>query len=288
MSSLSKLNCFLASACLVLLAWLFWVSASLGRLDPLLVEVREEKQAVLARTQQLRRENSANQKQLEPRRSAKGGPARIWLKKSSTRNGAVTTSDPQLMKDPEFFSEYSVYLRGLIRNEYGPLFKKMKLSGTLISSFEVLIEQRIVDALDLTAARMEHPEAGGAMYMKMKSDMEASNDSNIKALLGADKFALWTSYNQLLPNMSQVSQLQARLSYTETPLTSEQGDSLAALSSEASTLQHVRQPVLSQLPAAKLEAILSPPQLLSLKSIDAERAELTAIALKRANTGRPH
>lgn len=142
------------------------------------------------------------------------------------------TAMRELMSKPEVQAMLSLQQKAAIEARYATLFKNLNLPVEQIEKLKTLLADRSTTMQDLmTVAReqginaRENPEA----FRKLIADAQNDINSSIKSVIGEQGFAQLATYEQTLPQRNVVNELQQRLSYTNTPLTSAQAEQMVQI-----------------------------------------------------------
>ncbi|MFA6286928.1 MAG: hypothetical protein WC661_06030 [Opitutaceae bacterium] len=143
-----------------------------------------------------------------------------------------------LMANPEFAKAWNIERRSQLDNRYAGLFKQLNLSASQLESFKNLLVERDSAAMDVYAAARDKgidPRADRDAINKLVAESQADVDQSIKAALGDTGYQQYQNYQTTQPQRAVVSQLEQRLSYSATPLTSTQSSFLVQALSTQST-----------------------------------------------------
>jgi hypothetical protein len=138
-----------------------------------------------------------------------------------------------LMNDPQFAQLMALQQKAALNSSYAPLFKQLAqqlgLSPAQIDAFQNLLVQKQAAARDvITAARDQglNPATDRAELNQLLTQSNAEIDQQIQATLGDAGFAQYQNYEQTLPERNTVNELQQMLSYTNTPMTDQQANTI--------------------------------------------------------------
>ncbi len=150
----------------------------------------------------------------------------------------------KLTSSPEFQKLQQIRTEGGIESRYASLFKQLQLPPEALQQFKALLAEKqsaIQDVLASARAEGMFGPDNRAAVRSMVQQTQAQVDANIQQTIGDSAFAQYQQYEQTLPQQAAVSELAQRLSYTATPLTSDQSQQLVnILSSTASQTQAAR------------------------------------------------
>ncbi len=134
-----------------------------------------------------------------------------------------------LMANPEFAKAWSIEQRAQLDNRYAGLFKQLNLSPTQLDALKNLLVDRQSSAMDVMATAREQgldPRTDREAINKLITSAQSDVDQSIKATLGDTAYQQYQNYSATQSQRAVVSQLETRLSYSATPLTSAQSDFL--------------------------------------------------------------
>ncbi len=144
-----------------------------------------------------------------------------------------------LMANPEFAKAWNIEQRAQLDNRFAGLFKQLNLSPSQLEAFKNLLVDRQSSAMDVMATAREQgldPRTDREAIGKLVASAQADVDQSIKAALGDTAYSQYQNYQTTQPQRAVVSQLEQRLSYSATPLTSAQSSFLVqALTSAPAT-----------------------------------------------------
>jgi hypothetical protein len=185
---------------------------------------------------------SAGTENERPRRRAPGAPATAAGDPRrdfrAGRDGFRAMN--AMLGTPEGARLMAAQQKAMLDNRYARLFQKLDLPPAQLEKFKsLLVEKENVMRDTLGAARDE-----GLDFRSSRDELRAlvdqSNtelDAAIAAAIGQDKFDAYQTYQKTQAERAVVSQLDQRLSYAATPLTTAQSERLTTLlaSSASST-----------------------------------------------------
>jgi hypothetical protein len=153
----------------------------------------------------------------------RGGPG------SGGRGGPGGEAARALMDTPKAQALRAVQQKAALDSRYAALFKNLHLPPEQLEKFKTLLSERESTMMDVMAVAREQgidPRSDPEAFRKLLSTVQADLDNTIKATLGDDAFAQYQAYEQTQPQRNVLSQLEQRLSYTDSPLTATQSDQL--------------------------------------------------------------
>ena len=199
-----------------------------------------------------------------------------------------------MLQDPERRLDFIERNMGRLDRRYADFFATLNLSGEEIEVLKTLMAERgIVE----TETRMklfmaETDEEKEAIREEMRLQQELL-DGDIAALLGEDQTASLKRYNATLPYRNGVDEFARSLSYTDTPVSSEQSqallDTYASLSEEfkfsenLDNGEHFRRGMMSTESAQTYieEKEIFDTMVLEQASVYLDEAQLTSLAEKQ-------
>jgi hypothetical protein len=138
----------------------------------------------------------------------------------------------ELMNKPEVQAMISVQQKAAIESRYAPLFKNLNLPAEQIEKLKTLLADRSTTMQDVMVAAREqgiNPRENPDAFRKVVADAQNQINDGIKSVIGEQGFAQLANYEQTLPQRTVVNELQQRLSYTSTPLTSAQAEQMVQI-----------------------------------------------------------
>lgn len=141
----------------------------------------------------------------------------------------LATALRNVMAKPEVQALLSVQQKAAIDARYAAMFKSMNLSPEQADKVKNLLIDRQTTMQDVMNAAREqgiNPRSDPQGFQKLLADAQGDINTSLKAVLGDADFSQMQNYEQTMPQRNVVNQLQQRLSYTDTPLTSAQADQL--------------------------------------------------------------
>lgn len=137
-----------------------------------------------------------------------------------------------MMDNPEVQRLMAMQQRGALDSRYAALFKSLNLTPAQLEQFKnLLVEKRTSLADVMAAARSqglngrENRDEIRALVQNAQSEIDAS----IRSAIGEAAYAQYQSFEQTQPERNVASQLQQRLSYSDSPLTDSQVEQLVQL-----------------------------------------------------------
>ncbi len=137
----------------------------------------------------------------------------------------------ELLNNPEVIKLMALQQRGDLDKRYAELFKKLNLPAPVLEKLkDLLVEQQNISRDVLMAARKE------GMTRENRDEIEAlikvtkdEGNAAIKTLLGEELYAQYSQFKQTGNERSVVDQVEARLSYSASPLSTKQTEQLVQL-----------------------------------------------------------
>lgn len=201
-----------------------------------------------------------------------------------------------LLENPEFAKAWNTQQKAALDARFAGLFKKLNLSPEALDKLKSLLVEKQNSRMDvMTAAREQglDPRTNRAELQALEQQAQADVDASIQSTLGATAYAEYQAYEQTLSQRSVVSQLETRLSYSSTALTSAQSEALVSIlastqSTDGSTAVNVTamggaadiatammggrsSTVITDAAITQAASVLSADQVTALKSIQAEQ-----------------
>jgi hypothetical protein len=144
-----------------------------------------------------------------------------------------------LMADPEFAKAMTVQQRAALDARYADLFKKLNLPPDQLEKFKSLLVERQTARMDVMVAARENgidPRENRDELRKMTAEAQSEVDAAIKTALGESVYNAYQNFDNTQNQRALVKQLDTRLGYTSTALSSTQSDFLVnALAASATT-----------------------------------------------------
>lgn len=137
-----------------------------------------------------------------------------------------------LGNNPEFQKLMAIQAKGRISQTYGPLFKALNLSPDQLSQFQSLLadkQQAMMDVLQAAREQGINPRTDPEGFKTLMTQAVSQTDQSIQQALGDAGFQQYQQYQQTLPERNTVNSLQQQLSYSQTPLTDDQANSLISV-----------------------------------------------------------
>lgn len=213
---------------------------------------------------------------------------------------------PNPMDDPEVQQLMTLQLKASLDFRYADLFKSLRLTPAQLDKFKnLLVEKNTAVADVMAAARQEgiSRRADREAFDKLVADAQAEVDESIRQTLGEAAYAQYKEFEQTGPQRAVANQLEQRLSYSSTPLTSDQASQLvrilsanAAGGSDSSSQVSIgpgargRMPTITDAVINQARGVLAAPQVEALIQIQQEQqaqAQLSAAMRRRAESFRP-
>lgn len=171
------------------------------------------------------------------------GPTRLVMTSENPadqtpRNRRNGPGDVRMMDRPEVQQLMAAREKSALDAAYSGLFKKLALTPDQLEQFKDLLVEKRTAMMDVMAAAREegvNPRRDRELVAKLLANAQAEIDEGIRGTLGESGFAQYESYEKTLPQRSLVGQLEQRLSYSSTPLTPQQSESMVAILAATST-----------------------------------------------------
>lgn len=155
-------------------------------------------------------------------------PAAEGRGRFSSRNGQALV---RLMENPEFVQALARQRHASLDARFGELFRRLNLEGESLAAFKRLLADKENIALDVVAVSETAPE-GPLAPETLRAGIRAAQsqvEAAIQQSLGDERYAQYLDYERTLAQRATVAQLQARLSYTGTPLTPAQAEAVVGI-----------------------------------------------------------
>lgn len=213
-----------------------------------------------------------------------------------------------LMDKPEMQRLVALERKGALDARFAPLFKNLNLTPEQLDKFKNLLVEKQTSMMDVFAAAREqgiNPRTDPTAFRQMVTDAQNEIDASIKSTLGDAAYAQYQGFEQTQPQRNTVSQLEQRLSYSSTPLTSTQSDQLVAIlaanspspSGNNSLRATLGGPMgtgggtkITDATIAAAQGVLTAPQVTALQQLQQEQqaqAELAKTMREQFNNNRP-
>ncbi|MEI6107291.1 MAG: hypothetical protein WCR49_09785 [Opitutae bacterium] len=148
------------------------------------------------------------------------------------RPGEMFKRFNQLMENPEAQRLLAIQQKSALDSRYSSLFQSLHLSPEQLDKFKSLLVEKQNAVIDVLAAAraqgMTGPENRTTLTQMIQSS-QAEVDNTIRETLGEAVFAQYQGYEQTIPQRNTVGLLNARLSYSDQPLTAQQTDQLVQI-----------------------------------------------------------
>lgn len=115
---------------------------------------------------------------------------------------------------------------------YADLFRQLNLSPEKLEEFKTLLAERQATAMDVMSAAREQgidPHRSPDSFRQLMAAAQGSVEQEIKSLMGDAAYADYRAYERTAAQRNTVSQLERRLSYTDSPLTATQAAELVQI-----------------------------------------------------------
>lgn len=137
----------------------------------------------------------------------------------------------RLVDNPEFLHALGLHRQAVLDTRFAELFRRLKLSDDELATFKRLLADKENVALDVVAISEGLPDgplpadALRASVRKARDQVEEA----IRASLGRDRYEVYREFERTLGPRTTIAQLEQRLSYSPTPLTAAQAESLVQI-----------------------------------------------------------
>lgn len=184
----------------------------------------------------------------------------------------------ELMQDPDFVAAWQIQQRARLDNRYADLFRKLNLPADQLAKFQDLLIERQNAWQDVMATAREtglDPRENRDELRQMVQSLQSEIDSTIKTELGDSVYSAYQQYDSTQNQRNVVSQLNQKLVYSGSTLTSAQSDQIVSIISQNGGS-------LDEQTINLVSGLLTADQTAALKQIYAEQA---ASALVRSKMG---
>jgi hypothetical protein len=161
-----------------------------------------------------------------------GGPAQGGPDGRGGPRGNMAANFMAMIDKPEIQKLMAIQQKAALDGRFAALFKGLNLSPEQLEKFKNLLVEKQTAVTDALAAAREqgiNPRTDPEDFQKLVTDAQAESDASIKATLGDAGYAQYQQYQQTLPQRSVVNQLAQSLSYTSTPLTTDQTEQMVSI-----------------------------------------------------------
>ncbi len=135
----------------------------------------------------------------------------------------------QLMQNPEAQKLMALQAKAQLDARYGALFKSLNLTPEQLDQFKNLLvekQQAMMDAMQAAREQGLDPRTDAAGFKAAIAAAQQTVDAQIAQSLGDAGYQQYQQYQQTLPERNTVNQLATSLSYTQTPLTTDQQNAM--------------------------------------------------------------
>lgn len=164
--------------------------------------------------------------------TAPDGAAPLMAGAQAAGRGAGRGRFAAMMEQPEVQRLMAVQQKAALDSRYAALFKSLSLTPEQLDRLKNLLVDKSTAMADVMMAAREqgiNPRQDREAFRQLVEETQADIDAAIRSTLGETAFAQYQDYERTLPQRSVVEQLEQRLSYTSTPLTSEQSNQVLAI-----------------------------------------------------------
>jgi hypothetical protein len=145
-----------------------------------------------------------------------------------------------LLQEPDFRQLWMIQQKAQLDGQYGDLLRNLHLPPAEADRFRSLLLDKQVALLDVLAAAQAQdltgPDARDTIRQLLKASQDTI-DTNIRDLLGASDYSQYKYYEKTLAQRGEVTQLEARLLHTSTPLQGYQVDQLTSILAQDAVAQ---------------------------------------------------
>lgn len=137
----------------------------------------------------------------------------------------------RLMENPEFVQALGQQRHAMLDARFGALFRQLNLGGAELAAFKRLLVEKENVLLDVVT--VNETAAGGPLSAESLRQSvrlaQAQIDQSIQHSLGPERFGIYREFERTLAQRATVAQLEQRLSYTGTPLSPAQAESMVRI-----------------------------------------------------------
>jgi hypothetical protein len=145
-----------------------------------------------------------------------------------------------LLQEPDFRQLWMIQQKAQLDGQYGDLLRNLHLPPAEADRFRSLLLDKQVALLDVLAAAQAQgltgPDARDTIRQLLKASQDMI-DTNIRDLLGASDYSQYRYYEKTLAQRGEVTQLEARLLHTSTPLQGYQVNQLTGILAQDAAAQ---------------------------------------------------
>ncbi len=217
---------------------------------------------------------------------------------AAARGDSVWGAALELLGNRSMQQQTSIQTKFRLDGQYAAFFKWQQLSPAQIDQLKgLLVEKQMVGFDSMAAARdqgIDHRTNPQGFFQAMAASAKMVDDQ-VAALLGTDGYSHFQQYEKTIPARNTAALLQQALSYTPTPLTDAQTESvITALAQHGKPFMRSDNPFavlngdlgvvkISEQGEKQLQTVLTPPQLAALKYAVEQQQQL---GNARQNMGR--
>ena len=137
-----------------------------------------------------------------------------------------------LLTKPEVQALLSLQQKAAVDARYAALFKNLNFAPEQLEKFKSLLADRGNTLLDIFSVARDQgidPRQDPEGFRKLMTGAQDDFNTSLKSVIGDAAFAQYQNFEQTQAQRNVVSQLQQRLSYTDTPLTSAQAEQMVQI-----------------------------------------------------------
>jgi hypothetical protein len=240
--------------------------------------------------------DEAQRDRLEARNSQSEKASKTKITQEASRD-ALDAARAKMMADPRYVALQGVRLKVAVAMIYADFLRTLRLPPQQMAALkEAMINGWLMsqDMQNLAKAQGIDEKTDPAGYAALKAKIRATNDDEIRAIIGDAGLARYREFPQTASQRMTTDILQASLSYTDAPLTETQAaqmnEVLKTQELDPSAKDLGRTPV-TESTLERAAVFLSPPQMQELRDMRAsqlaqqELAQMEEEAKKEANKG---
>ncbi len=156
-----------------------------------------------------------------------------FLPRARAAKSRATAANPlaALIANPQFFQMLALHRQATLDTRFAGLFRRLDLGADQLATFKRLLAEKENVALDVVAVSETQPDGplSDEMFGTSVNAARARVEDEIRTSLGDDRYTVYQEYTQTLPQRTVVAQLEQRLSYSPTPLSPAQSESLVRI-----------------------------------------------------------
>jgi hypothetical protein len=160
---------------------------------------------------------------------AQAGRGNLNMNNLAQLAGQILGNMTANLDSPETKRLMAIQQRAQLDGRYADLFRSLNLPAEQLDQLKTLLVDRqsaALDVLSVANAQGINPLSSPEEIRNLARETQAKVDADIRNLLGDQGFSQYQGYEQTLPQRAVADQLAQRLSYSSTPLTSDQREQM--------------------------------------------------------------